>query len=291
MVLISGITGFIGKKIASLLLHLNYKICGLAYNSSYLHLNGLDVPLYNPNTGPLEKVFVDNNIDHVVNLAVCYGRNNESPSHIYNTNCRLAVDLYLLANHFKCKSFINTGSFFEKQANLTYSSDYTQSKKDAFTYCKRLKLDVPFITMQLEHVYGDGDNSSKLLPHVIQAFLSDSKTINLGYCDLDRDLIYVDDVATAYCTILNNVDNFAGKVVEVGLGEATNLKSVIEEIILKLIKLKPHLCSEIIFSKDSKNQLLSSHADTTFLKKSGWLPKISLDEGLNLLINDFINKY
>ena len=221
-----------------MLLQLDYKICGLSYNTNNLHLNGFDVPLYNSNIEPLEKVFVNNDIEHVINLAVCYGRNNESQSRVYNTNCRLAVDLYLLANHFKCKSFINTGSFFEKQANLSYSSNYTQSKKDAFTYCKRLNLDVPFITMQLEHVYGDGDKTDKLLPHVVQSFLSGSKSINLGYCDLDRDLIYVDDVASAYYTILNNVDSLAGKVVQVGLGETANLQSVIEEIIKKIIKIK-----------------------------------------------------
>ena len=145
--------------------------------------------------------------------------------------------------------------------------------------------------MQLEHVYGDGDKLDKLLPHVVQAFLSGSRSINLGYCDLGRDLIYVDDVASAYYTILNNVDSFAGKVIEVGLGDAINLQFVIEEIIKKILILKPHLCSEINFSKDSKNQLLSSHADTTLLKKSGWLPKYSLDKGLDLLINDFINTY
>lgn len=286
MILIAGISGFIGKKLAISLRRAGYEVCGLTNTTEQLSIEGMDFPVYPSSKCNLSQLFTEQKIEHVVNLAVEYGRNDEGSFRQFDTNCRLPIDLYLLADHYGAQSFIQTGTFFEKQPQADHCQNYVQTKRAANLYCRRLKLNTPFIVMQLEHVYGPGDNPVKLLPHVAQQLISGVSDIPLGCCNFDRDLIYVDDVVNAYVTILKNVNIFENKVVEVGRGESVNLQTVVQEMAAMIKTRFPQAQGKLSFSTDLKNQLLCSYADTTILKEAGWRPMVSVNDGLKRLISD-----
>ena len=113
MILISGITGFIGKRLATALIRAGFEVCGLSNKTDVLIIEGSAVPVFPVSQKPLVDIFEMHNIEYVINLAVDYGRDGSTAAKVFDTNCRLALDLYLLADHFGCRSFIQTGSFFE----------------------------------------------------------------------------------------------------------------------------------------------------------------------------------
>jgi len=286
MILISGITGFIGKRLATGLVRAGFEVCGLSNKTDVLLIEGSEVPVVPISQKPLVDIFEMHNIEHVVNLAVDYGRDGSIAAKVFDTNCRLALDLYLLADHFGCRSFIQTGSFFEKQHDPTYASAYVRSKQTAHTLCQRLALKTPYIMLQLEHVYGPNDNDTKLLPYVLRRLVADDGTIEIGFCDLERDLIYVDDVVAAYLVVIENYQDCEGETIEVGKGCVVNLQSVVEKLAGMVKHYKPSISRELKFSGDSGGQLLSSRADPQILRKLGWEATASLNFGLDKMITD-----
>lgn len=286
MILISGITGFIGKSLATGLIRAGFEVCGLSNKTTELLIEGSAVTVYPVSQRPLVEIFAMHNIEHVVNLAVDYGREGSTVAEVFDTNCRLALNLYLLADYFGCRSFIQTGSFSEKQHDPKYGSAYVRSKQTAHTLCQRLALKTPYIKLQLEHVYGPNDNHTKLLPYVLRRMLADDETIEIGFCDLKRDLIYVDDAAAAYLAVIENYQDCASKTIEVGRGRVMNLQSVVEKLAGMVKHYKPNIKSELKFNRDSGGQLLSSRAETKILRKLGWEARTSLDAGLDKMIVD-----
>lgn len=286
MILISGITGFIGKHLAAGLIRAGFEVCGLSNKTDVLLIEGSAVPVFPVSKKPLVEIFEMHNIEHVVNLAVDYGRDGSTAAKVFDTNCRLALDLYLLADHFGCRSFIQTGSFFEKQLEPKYASAYVRSKQTAHTLFQRLALKTPYIMLQLEHVYGPNDNDTKLLPYVLRRLVADDGVIEIGFCDLERDLIYVDDVIAAYLIVIENYQDCASKTIEVGKGCVINLRSVVEKLAGMVKHYKPNISRELKFKSDSGGQLLSSQADTKILRKLGWEATTSLNFGLNKMITD-----
>ena len=284
MILINGITGFIGKSLATGLIRAGFEVCGLSNKTDELLIEGSAVTVFPLSQRPIVEIFEMHNIEHVVNLAVDYGREGSTAAEVFDTNCRLALDLYLLADHFGCQSYIQTGSFSEKQHDPKYNSTYIRSKQTAHTLCQRLALKTPYIKLQLEHVYGPNDNHTKLLPDVLRRMLADDGTIEIGFCDLKRDLIYVDDAVAAYLVVIGNYQDCAGKTIEVGNGRMLNLQSVVEKLAGMVKHYKPSISSELKFNSDSCGQLLSSRADTKILRKLGWEAKTSLDAGLDKMI-------
>jgi CDP-paratose synthetase len=286
MILISGISGFIGKRLAIGLSQAGYEVCGLTNKTERLSVEGVDFRVFPLSRMPLSEAFKNQKIEHVVNLAVDYGLDGADAAKLFDVNVRLPADLYMLADHFGCRSFIQTGSFSEKQDTPGYGAAYIGTKRQAHDYCHRLSLETSLISMQLEHVYGPGDNEVKLLPHVLRRLISRDTEIDLGFCALERDLIYVDDVVSAYLAVLENYQICDRKRVEVGWGKTVNLQSVVEKLVAMVKLRKPNISAELNFSDDQGGQLPFSCADTKILHALGWAPKVSLNDGLDRMMTE-----
>jgi nucleoside-diphosphate-sugar epimerase len=293
MILITGITGFIGTNLAKRLIEKDYAIIGLTKSKRELQIKNISIPVFNTENDNVEKIFQENEVDTVIHLATEYVRDNNYSNQIYDTNFKLPCQLTELAIKYNCKLFINCESFFQKDEQSGYSHGYVDSKNLFREFLSKRSREIKAVSLQLEHVFGQNDNPSKLIPHIINTALNGENKLNLGFCRVLRDPIYINDVIDAFLIIMETNEDLLQKKYEVGLGESIYLTEVIKRLLEIIINKYPKSklnYEKIEFSSDLNNQMLSSKADIKALMNIGWKPKHSIEEGLNATVDYYINK-
>lgn len=139
-------------------------------------------------------------------------------------------------------------------------------------------------------MYGPKDDSTKFIPFVIEKMLKNEKQIDLTKGEQKRDFIYVEDVVRAYLTLVKTIDKLDKKYyhIEVGTGKPTTIKDIV-----LLIKMLTNSDIKLNFGTlpYRKNELMYSSANIDFIKKLGWEPKVSLEEGLKETISYYKRGY
>lgn len=291
MILISGISGFVGQALARKLLAEGMEFCGITQSTDKLRIEDYQCKIYPNNTVPILSVFEKHKIEHVINLSVNYGRSRNGEGEIFRVNTDYPVELYNLANRCGAKSFLQVDSFLQKTKKPDLNKHYILSKNAARSLLRSNKKKTLISFAQLEHVYGPMDNSEKLLKSVLNRALSGETLIKVGFCDLLRDLIYVDDVASALCLITKNYLICSERVIEVGTGNYTNLKTVVETLLNILSQNIPTIKAKVSFAEEVKGQLLRSKANTSFLEESFfWKAQYDLQSGLKAMVENELKK-
>lgn len=102
----------------------------------------------------------------------------------------------------------------------------------------------------------------------------------------ERDFIYVDDVINAVLLVANNLKS-DDKIFNVGTGTSTSIKKVVE-VILGILDIQP----EVLFTQATwRGDIKKLGADTERIRKLGFRPMYSLEDGLKETINWFNNTY
>jgi len=279
MILISGITGFLGINVSRLLLEKQIPFIGISRKKNKLIINNTTINLYSTiKFIDLEKLFLKYKIKIIIHLATEYGRSNAKFDQIYKCNVELPRNLYILSIKYNAECFLNCESFLQKGIESQYNNHYLSTKNEIRKYLKKNYSGTKIINLQLEHVYGPEDNENKLIPSVINSAINNNKIIKLGYCDLERDMIYVLDAANAFLSVIDNYhDMNNGEILEVGTGKSIKLWKVLYKI-LDLLQLENKV--QLEFSPNVRGQLRASRGNNNRLLELGWIYKYSLNDGL-----------
>jgi UDP-glucose 4-epimerase len=137
---------------------------------------------------------------------------------------------------------------------------------------------IRFAWMRLFSCYGPRDTPSFMIPSVIEALL-DGKRPSLTAAEQRWDFLYVDDAARAIVKVaLADTKSSDGQgIFNLGSGTSAPLKSVVEQL-RNLIDTNLTLgFGEVPYGKD---QVMHLEADTSRLRKLGWAPTTTLNQGL-----------
>jgi len=289
-ILITGGGGFLGYHIVKGLI--NYGINNVfvlehsTFNPERLSALYKNITIIYIDKKDNNSIIEDYCIDIVIHIATFYGRDGVDINNIIETNITLPLSLLYSAKSTNRKiTYINTDTFFNNgEFKYNYLGDYTFSKMVAHDWLKLRAGKIQLINMKLEHVYGPYDKENKFIPSIISDLKSNKEIVELTKGDQLTDFIYVEDVATAFITILQNL-NLLSKgysFFEVGTGITTSVRELVEKIHL-LIQSKSILKFGAI--KGRENEIQFSKANNQDLKNLGWKPKTSLIEGLKATIN------
>ena len=143
---------------------------------------------------------------------------------------------------------------------------------------------LPFTALRQTNCYGRKDNQFFVTEQIISQMLTNSEECNLGYSEPYRNFIYVDDMLSAWTTVVNNPDKCNdGKIFTIGPDDPIKIKDYAELIAKKLDwrgvinwNTKLFRAGEIYWL-NSNNNLIT--------KTLGWEPKITMSEGLDKTIN------
>ena len=147
---------------------------------------------------------------------------------------------------------------------------------------------LPFTAIRQTNCYGRKDNDFFVTEQIITQMIKNPHTINLGYAEPYRNFIYIDDLLSAWRTIIENPEKAAGEIFCLGPDNAIKIKDYAEKIAFQLgwdgkinWNQKPDRPGEIYL-------LNSSHRKLT--KMLGWKPQWTLDAGIQKTVEYWYKK-
>jgi GDP-L-fucose synthase len=208
------------------------------------------------------------------------------------------------------KKFINLGSAccYPKETKQPIKEDnllssylektnegYAIAKISTIKYCEYIKTfyGKDFISLQPANLYGVGDNfdlkSSHVIPALVRKFheakIKKKKEVEVWGSGLaKREFMHVNDLADAIFFLLKK--NTKVSFLNIGTNQEITIKNLANKI-KKISGFK----GKILFDKNRPAGQLRRVLDSTKLKRMGWKNKISLNEGLAKVYNNFGKKY
>lgn len=155
------------------------------------------------------------------------------------------------------------------------------------------QYDANFISLMPTNMYGLNDNyhlqNSHVLPALIRRFHEAklngaNEVIIWGTGSPLREFLFADDLAEA-CIFL--MDNYNGReIINVGSGKEISIKEL-ALLIAKIVGFEGNL----IFDTSKPDGTPRKLMDVSQIQAMGWKHKVTLDEGIALAYNDFVNNY
>lgn len=286
-ILLTGASGFLGSYLLGALIEKGYKTIILKRSTSnlwrILHLNGL-YTAYDVDVDSIERAFEENKIDYVIHTACNYGRNGESIPDILIANLVFGIKLLDACLKFKAETFFNTDTMLQGDLN-----NYTLSKKQFVDWLKFNSKNINVVNLKLEYIYGPKDDTSKFVPWLINEFKNNVKEINLTKGEQVRDFIYIDDVVSAYLTIIEKRNNLNGfSEFDVCTGDLISLKEFVNKVKSILEYKIGKISTQLLFGAlpYRNGEIMNLQTNNYDLLQMGWSPLFSLDTGIEKTIED-----
>ena len=299
-ILLTGATGFVGTNFV-LTLHKKYEIIALVRQSS--DVSKIDkfckIYRYDESIESIQRVFENEKIDGVVHTAsLVLGGKNEYSSlkELIKANIEFPSLLLEAICQKPVKFFINTSSSFEYANSNEYkpTNFYAATKRAFYSIMKHYYSfvcnDTIFVSLLFYNAYGQNDRRGSVFDLWIK-LLKEQNSLKMSAGEQKVDYTHIKDMVRAYDTLIelcmqNKAINNQIYTVENKRYSLKELASLFEKISGKKLSIKwgakPYRENEIfnpISAKDSKE-----------LKKlPNYKPKISLEEGIKMLINDNIS--
>lgn len=284
IVLVTGGTGFLGSHLIEDLVKLgNQEIVLLKRTfSNVSRLQHLlpHLKFYNIDEVNLESVFANHKIEAIFHCATNYGRKATEPTDLIEANLILPLNLLQLAVKNGVRLFVNTDTVLDTRVNY-----YALSKGHFSDWLKTFSSRLICVNVALEHFYGPGDEKSKFVPYLIQQLLIDKPPVlKLTPGEQLREFIYISDVIEALRNISDKASFFSNGYYrfEVGSGKKVKIRDI-----AGLIKdLTGNTTTTLNFGglPYRENEVMDSNVDLKPLLSLGWLPLVSLKDGLTRTI-------
>lgn len=307
--LITGVCGFIGSKVAELLLSKGHAVVGLDNMNRYYDVRLKEYRLsflksfknfsfFESDIRDFEglrKVFERHrNFGAVFHLAAMAGvrYSIRRPEEYMTVNVNGTLNLLELCKKFEIPKFIlaSTSSLYAGQSmpfseNLpvnTPISPYAASKKAAevLAYTYHYLYGINVTVLRYFTVYGPAGRPDMSVFRFVYSVLKGSPLVVYGDGSQSRDFTYIDDIAAGTVLALG----LSGyEIINLGSNSPCSLKdliSLIEELVGKK--------ADITYQTFDKTDMLSTWASIDKARELlGWQPKVGLKEGLKKTVSWF----
>jgi nucleoside-diphosphate-sugar epimerase len=168
-----------------------------------------------------------------------------------------------------------------EQDPVDIQNPYALSKLLAERICEFYArfYDVPVVALRLFNVYGPGQSTNFLIPFILEQILDPLQSeVRVQDLEPKRDYVYVSDAVEG---IIMAPGAAAGSVFNIGYGTSYTVEEIIERASKAAGIHKPY-CSS---GQKRRHEIDNTLADTgAFRKAVGWRPKVSIDDGLRLML-------
>ena len=265
-ILITGHKGYIGSRVFQELKKQNYDVHGIDLKDGEDILHCL----------PKE------NFDYVFHLAACprVGYSVQNPSYTMKQNVLVtSVLLEWAKNHGVKRIILSSSSAVHGNGDGIPKSPYGLHKlineMECRLYSELYGLDT--VCLRYFNAYSEDQEYGGSYSTAICAWMEmikQGKPLRIdGDGEQTRDLVHVEDIASANIFCMQHQENFSGKWLDVGSGTSVSLNHIKEFISQNHSVIWNNVPERI-------GDIRHTVADITELKKLGWEPKISIEEGL-----------
>lgn len=293
--LITGISGFIGSRLASELYIKGYKIIGLDLKKPKHNFfnNFFKVDISKEEIKHLNLT----DIDIIIHAAAQSGGYNSliDPDLDFYWNCLGSFNISMLAKKLKVKKVVYLSSMAVYGNNSSVSEDsipepisfYGASKLSGENYFKLIKEhdNIHYIILRLFATYGAGQDLKNMHQGILSIYLSQALKGNIikitGKKDRIRELVHINDVINIISETINT-NKLDNQIFNVTNGIPVSPADIINEI-SKILK-KPLKIEEMdgYIGDQTHIKTLEKNKLTRF----NLMPKISLEQGINEFIKN-----
>ncbi len=296
-ILVTGITGFIGNRLARELLKYEHEIYAILRNPALKNKyekKNIKCFVDNNSMADFMKFFEREKFDGVVHCASCFlvEHKPEEINDLITSNVLFSTKLLESSVKTNVDWFINTGTFWQHYENKVYSPvDLYAATKQAFESIAMYYMEISeitFVTLKLNDTYGPNDTRPKIF-NLLKKIAETGATLGMSQGEQYIDTVYIDDVVGAYVRMIellqgDNKKRFKGKSFAVSSGNLVKLKEL-ADIFEKVAKRKLN----IIWGEKPyrKREVMTPWNKGTRIP--GWKPKVSIEEGISELLRDTEN--
>ena len=291
-IIITGHNGFLGSNLLLKLISEKYDITGISKtikkNNS---IKQIKRNILNIKDSDIAKNSCIIHLAAITDVAYC----EKYPEECYRVNVMATQKILEIARKKNCSLIYPSTSHVYaiphklpiKEAHPTNATSvYTESKisgeKLCEAYSKSYGLDIT--VLRLFSVYGPRSSEYKVESSIITQLLS-NRIVKIGNLYPKRDFIYKDDAIRAFQIAIKNLKNF--NMYNIGSERSYSIQEIYN-ILKKLSgKKNPVIVQK---TKIRKNDVKNVVSDCSKIKKLGWKPEISINEGLELTLNWHIAK-
>lgn len=265
------------------------------------------------NQADVQAFFKEEQPEYVILAAAKVGgihANNTYPAEFIYDNLMIQNNVIKAAHDYKVKKLLFLGStcIYPKMAPQPIREEYLltgalEETNEAYAVAKIAGLEMckffkrqygdNFISCMPTNLYGPNDNfdlkSSHVLPALIRKFheakVNGSDTVEVwGTGTPLREFIYVDDMADACVFLMENYDG--EQHVNIGTGEEVSIRELAETV-----KEVIGFDGELVFNTDMPDGTPRKLTTVNKLHGLGWKHKVSLNEGIRLAYEWFLENY
>lgn len=274
-ILITGVSGYLGSQLANNLAY-HHTIAGTVRTSSdtgrisdqnCIHLINID-------SNDWQTEVNDFSPDVVINTAALYGRKGESLTALLSANVSFPLAILECLSVNRTFAFINCGTSLPAEVSAYALTKYQ------FAQIARLECacrGVKFINARLEHFFGPNDDDTKFTSYVLNQCIA-GNDLNLTEGTQYRDFIYIEDLISAFCVIIENLDSFGnGDDLDIGSGKAILIRDFVSTV-HQVTQSRSRLVFGALPVRN--NEPMYSCANTERLASLGWRPATNLRDAI-----------
>ena len=326
-ILVTGACGFIGSFLCERLLKDNHHVVGIdnindyysidLKNSRLEKLNELNLyftfeKIDIADKDNLEKLFINNKFDIVVNLAAQAGvrYSIENPDIYIKSNIIGFYNILELVRKYPVEHliFASSSSIYGNNTKIPFSTDdktdmpvslYAATKKsdELLAYTYSYLYDMKVTGLRFFTVYGPSGRPDMAYFSFTDKLLNDEKIKIFNYGKCERDFTYIDDIVEGITRIINKgpIDKY--NLYNIGNNHPENLMDFVYTL---ADRLKANGLLDDNFNVDEHLDLVEmqagdvpiTYADTSALEKDyGFKPNTSLKDGLDQFVKWYKQYY
>ena len=265
------------------------------------------------NQADVQAFFKEEQPEYVILAAAKVGgihANNTYPADFIYENLMIQNNVIKAAHDFGVKKLLFLGStcIYPKMAPQPIKEEYLltgslEETNEAYAVAKIAGLEMckffkrqygdNFISCMPTNLYGPNDNfdlkNSHVLPALIRKFheakVNNSEAVEVwGTGTPLREFLYVDDMADACVFLMENYDG--EQHVNIGTGEEVSIRELAETV-----KEVVGFDGELVFNTEMPDGTPRKLTTVDKLHGLGWKHKVSLDKGIRLAYNWFLENY
>ncbi|MBP3853241.1 MAG: GDP-L-fucose synthase [Erysipelotrichaceae bacterium] len=171
---------------------------------------------------------------------------------------------------------------------------YALAKISGLKYCEYLneQRGIPYISVMPSNLYGPNDSYDPIHSHVLPAMIRrfhEAKVNRLesvtcwGDGSALREFLYVDDLVELCVYLMNEYDG--AQTVNAGYGSDVTIKELAETV-AKIVGYQ----GAILWDPSKPNGTPRKLMDSSKARALGWKPKTSLEQGIRLAYQDFLQR-
>jgi nucleoside-diphosphate-sugar epimerase len=205
-IIVSGITGQVGRRLAWQLTSLGYKVYGLtrqALTSIPSLPSTVTLCRIDDKTETFCEIFQKYHPDTVIHLAALARRHHLATdiTPFVEANILLGTRILEAMRHSGCRRFITAESILQFSADgelrpFNFYAATKQAFSDLLLYFTAV-FDISAVALVLPTIYSEYANNTKLMTDIVSAALN-SSTVTLAESQVRVDLVHVEDVAAAF---------------------------------------------------------------------------------------------